>query len=142
LFQSLPNCAEFQLDSHTGLTFNTYMVTNKFQTEHAMKKLTLTVAGVMAGATLMLCSTSAMAHGQVDWSVSIGVPAYAPPPVVYAAPPVVYEEPAPVVRYRPQPYYVYPAYGYRDPYWRRRAWREHEWREHERREHEERHGRR
>lgn len=102
-----------------------------------MKKLMLATAGVVTGAALMLCSPAAMAHG-VDWSVSIGVPLYAPPPVVYASPPVVYErsepvyvEPAPVVRYQPQPYFAY-----RDPYWQRREWREHEWREHEWREHE------
>jgi hypothetical protein len=102
-----------------------------------MKKLMLAAAGLMTGATMMLCSSPAMAHG-VDWSVSIGVPLYAPPPVVYSPPPVVYEQPAPVyvapapvVRYAPQPYVVY-----RDPYWRRHEWREHEWREHERREHE------
>ncbi|HEY8100885.1 MAG TPA: hypothetical protein VIF82_09020 [Burkholderiaceae bacterium] len=101
-----------------------------------MKKVLITTAGLIAGTALMLCSSSAMAHGGVDWSVSIGVPLYAPPPVVYSAPPVVYEEPVPVYRappvveYRPQPYY--PAYGYRDPYWRQREWREHEWREHHR----------
>lgn len=107
-----------------------------------MKKILITTAGLMAGTVLMLCSSSAMAHGGVNWSVSVGVPLYAPPPVVYAQPPVVYEEPvrvyqpAPVVRYSPQPYYAYPSYGYRDPYWRRHEWREHEWREHERHEHE------
>ncbi len=108
-----------------------------------MKKALIAASGLIAGMVLMVCSSSAMAHGRVDWSVSIGAPIYAAPPVVYAAPPVVYEYeepapvvyrvPAPVVRY--QPYYAYPDYGYRDPYWRRHEWREHEWREHEWREH-------
>ncbi|MGZ3253349.1 MAG: hypothetical protein ACXU7D_03490 [Burkholderiaceae bacterium] len=100
-----------------------------------MKTSLIAATGLMTGTALMLCSTAAMAHDRVNWSVSIGAPVYYPPPVVYAPPPVVYEEPvrvyqpAPVVRYAPQPYY---AYGYRDPDWRRHEWREHEWREHHR----------
>jgi hypothetical protein len=140
LIQIVAIVTDFTLFSAAGLAFNNVMATSKRQKELNMKKILMTAAGLMTGATLMLCSSSAMAHGRVDWSVSIGVPAYAPPPVVYAAPPVVYEAPVPVVRYRPQPYYVYPAYGYRDPYWRHRAWREHEWREHARREHQEHRG--
>lgn len=97
-----------------------------------MKKFLTATAGLMAGTALMLCSSSVMAHGRVDWSVTIGAPIYYAPPTFYAPPPVVYEEPAPVyqvpapvVGYQPQPYYTYPAYGYRDPYWRRHEWREH-----------------
>jgi hypothetical protein len=94
-----------------------------------MKK-SLMIAGSVIASVLAFGISSANARDHIDWSVSVGVPLFAPP-VVYA-PPVqrVYVQP-PVVEYR-EPVY----YGYREQEWRRREWREHEWRRHERREHE------
>jgi hypothetical protein len=88
------------------------------------------LAGLVISAGLTLFTSSAMAHGHVDWSLGIGVggPAvvYQQPQVVYAQPPVVYEQ-VPVVQYRE-------SYDWRREHaWReheRREWREHEWREH------------
>jgi hypothetical protein len=96
------------------------------------------LAGSAIGAALLICSSSAMAHGNVDWSISIGAPAYYPPPVVYSPPPAVYVQPqriyqpAPVVEYRAVPYYGYERYGYRERYWREHEWREHHHRDHDR----------
>ncbi len=70
---------------------------------------------LFAGALIGLASiSSAQAHGNLGWSISIGSPSYyAPPPVYYSAPPVVYHS-SPVVYYRPAPTVVYsaPAHGY------------------------------
>ncbi|MES2069314.1 MAG: hypothetical protein V4488_03125 [Pseudomonadota bacterium] len=83
-----------------------------------------------------------MAHGRVDWSVSIGAPLYVAPPVVYSPPPVYYAPP-PVVYAPPPAVYVGngpviygpaygPSYGYPAGYWRGRPWhghhRHHHWR--------------
>ena len=71
----------------------------------------LAVAGGLA------LSGTAAAHGGVGFSVSIGAPIYAPPPVYYAPPPRVY--------YGPPTLYYGPAYyGYGGP----RHWRRHHWR--------------
>jgi len=64
--------------------------------------------GMLAiGATMLAVSGLAMAHSNIGFSVSIGVPAYAPPPVYYAPPPVYY--PPPAVVYTPPPVYYAPA---------------------------------
>lgn len=73
----------------------------------------------LAGGLLAAASGVASAHGNVGFSVSIGAPVYAPPPVVYAPPPVYYT-PAPVYYYStprmyygpPAVYYGAPRYGY------------------------------
>ena len=77
--------------------------------------------------------SSAQAHGggNVGWSISIGSPYYAPPPVYYAAPPVVYYD-APVVYYRSAPpvvYSPYASFSYFGTGGRHRDWDRHEWRE-------------
>jgi hypothetical protein len=77
--------------------------------EHHMNMHSVVGASLVAGATLLLCATPAMAHGNVQWSVNVGTPQYyAPPPaVVYSSPPtVVY--PPPVVVY-PQSQFTYGA---------------------------------
>lgn len=76
------------------------------------------ITGLIAGAVLTLSPPAAMAHGQVNWSINVGAPFYAPAPIyiqpqpVYLQPQLVYIQPA-VVEYRqpyyatyPQPYYV------------------------------------
>jgi len=96
------------------------------------------LAGLALSAGLMLFTLPAMAHGQVDWSIGIGVGGpsvvYQQPPVVYTQPSVVYEQPAVVYE---RVYEQVPVVRYRESHdWRReRAWREHERREHEWREH-------
>lgn len=74
-----------------------------------MKKY-LGIAGLAAGAALMLAATPALAR--VDLSVNIGVPGVyvhgGPAPVyVHSAPAPVYVRPAPVY-VQPQPVYVQP----------------------------------
>jgi hypothetical protein len=72
------------------------------------KRLTV-VAGILAGATLMLAAMPAMARADVD--VRIGLPGIylPPPPPVYVQPRPVYVQPAPVY-VQPQPYYVEQEY--------------------------------
>jgi hypothetical protein len=57
-------------------------------------------AGILAGVTLLLCATPAMAQPRIGFGLSIGLPV---PAVYIAPPPVAYVEPAPV---------VYGGYGY------------------------------
>jgi len=71
--------------------------------------------------------SSAQAHGDVGWSISIGSPYYAPAPVYYSAPPVVYYG-APTVYYRAEPRVVYSphiSHGYRGHHdgWKHHGWR-------------------
>ena len=83
-------------------------------THQILLALALAVAG----------TTSAYAHGSVDFSISLGAPAYYyGPPVVYTPPPVVYYEPAPIYYryYSPAPYVRY----YYEP--RYRDYRRHDW---------------
>ena len=94
------------------------------------KAITLAAAGLIIG-TALLGASPAMAHGRVDWSVSIGGPVYYPGPVVYAPAPVYYAPP-PVVYAPPPAIYigngpvVYgPSYGYPAGYWRGRPWHGH-----------------
>lgn len=76
--------------------------------ENRMKRaLTLLIAG---GVWVALSGTAA-AHGNVGFTVSIGAPVYAPPPVVYAPPPVYYTPP-PVYYYAPPRVYYGPPAGY------------------------------
>ncbi|RJF97050.1 hypothetical protein D3870_20285 [Noviherbaspirillum cavernae] len=95
-----------------------------------MKTSTAIAASLLAGITL-LSAAPAMARGDVQWSVTVGSPAYhVPPAVVYAPPPVVYAPPPRVVYVQPQPVYVHPQpvyrpgvavveYGYRERGWQR-----------------------
>lgn len=78
------------------------------------------IASVALAAALPM--GQALAHDDVRWSVSVGVPAYTQTYVQPAPPQVVYVNRAPVY--------------YRNDGWGDREWREHEWREHERLEHE------
>jgi hypothetical protein len=84
------------------------------------KSLIAASAGILAGATLLLCTAPAMAHDNIGFGISIGVPVL--PPVAYVAPPV----------YAPAPYYgAYgvqvgaPYYYYHDRGWHDRGWYEH-----------------
>jgi hypothetical protein len=64
------------------------------------KSFIAATVGVLAGATLLLCTTPALAQPRIGFGVAIGLPV----PAVYVAPaPVAYVEPAPV---------VYGGYGY------------------------------
>ncbi|HTD03969.1 hypothetical protein [Undibacterium sp.] len=92
--------------------------------------ITLAVAGLITS-TALLGASPAMAHGRVDWSVSIGAPIYYGPPVVYAPPPVYYAPP-PVVYAPPPAVYINgpvvygpPGYVYPAGYWRGRPWHGH-----------------
>lgn len=66
-------------------------------------------AGLIAGSAMLMAATPAAASN-VNWAVSIGVPApvvYAAPPVMYSPPPVAYSAPVvygpPAVMYSPAP---------------------------------------
>jgi hypothetical protein len=61
----------------------------------------------------LLGTAAAHARSDVQWSITLGVPFFAPPPVYYAPPPV-YLRPAPIY-YAPR--YAYPGY-YRAPVYR------------------------
>lgn len=67
---------------------------------------------LMAAALALTCALSAGAAqaGNVQWSISIGMPFYAPP--VYVQPVPVYVQPAPVY-VQPAPVYVQPLPIYR-----------------------------
>jgi len=64
----------------------------------------------IAGAMLVLTSGTALAHGDVRFGLSIGLPVapvyVAPPPEYYEAPPATYDVAPPQVYYAPPP----PAY--------------------------------
>jgi hypothetical protein len=104
-------------------------------------------ASFVAGAALLLCAAPAIAHGNVQWSVTVGTPQYysphysPQPTVVYPAPVVVYPQSqftygAPPSVYAPpagayiQPPQVYPQQTwqveqYRQPHaYHDRSWRE------------------
>lgn len=82
------------------------------------KSLTNGLVASVAGTILLLAAPLASAHGYVNWSVNVGVPAvsypvyaspvYTQPQVVYEQPQRFYVEPAPVY-YAPAPVYVRPA---------------------------------
>jgi hypothetical protein len=83
-----------------------------------MKKALVTAAGLLAGATMLMCTAPAMAHGRVGVAISVGLPVapivYAAPPPVYLAPPLYAPPPVVVGAYGPVvqvgwPYY----YGHR-----------------------------
>jgi hypothetical protein len=57
------------------------------------KSLVAATAGVLAGATMLMCAAPAMAHDRIGFGISVGLPVA---PVAYVAPPPVYA-PAPVV---------------------------------------------
>jgi hypothetical protein len=105
------------------------------------KSFAIACAGFIASAALMLYAAPAMAHDQVNWSITVGSPTYAPP-VVYSQPSVIYSRP-PVIYTQPRVVYTEraPLVQYRAPYYRERQWREQEWREHGRHERWERHAR-
>lgn len=66
-------------------------------------------------------SAAAHARSDIQWSITLGVPLFAPPPVYYAPPPVYYAPPRPVI-VRPAPIYYAPRYAhpgyYRAPVYR------------------------
>lgn len=96
-----------------------------------VKKTLLTFAtGLAAAAAMALSPGVASAGSRVDWSISIGAPAYYEPAPIYQAAPVYQAAPAyaPYGVYQaPAPVYA-PAYVYTDP-WQERAWRRQQWRE-------------
>lgn len=111
-----------------------------------MNKCAAIAAGFIASLTLWSGAAPALAHGTIDWSVTIGTPNYySPPPVViypqsqyiYGAPPSVTYVPPPVI-YAPsyvQPPVFYqegpPIVRYGQPYpYDNHAWREHHGRNH------------
>lgn len=90
-----------------------------------MKILTRLLTAVVLGVGAV---SSAQAHGDIGWSISVGSQYYAPP-VYYSAPPTVYYgAPAPVY-YRHYPTVVYstPSFGYYSGQsfggWGHRGWR-------------------
>jgi hypothetical protein len=88
-----------------------------------MKKYLGMAAGVMAGATLILAASPAMARTDVD--INIGIPGvvYAQPAPVYVQPQPVYVQPRPVY-VQPQRVYVQPQPVYVERH-QHREWREH-----------------
>jgi hypothetical protein len=66
-------------------------------------RLIPTIAGTLGGALALgaVMVAAQPAHARVVVGVGIGLPIYAPPPVVYAPPPVYYT--APPVAYAPPP---------------------------------------
>ena len=80
-----------------------------------MKKSLIALAGVLAGATMVLAAAPASAHDRIAFGISVGVPvapvAYVAPPPVYVAPPapVVVSEP---VYYGPEWRYYHGYHGY------------------------------
>ena len=92
----------------------------------------LIVTAAVCSSLLMLSGTAA-AHGSVDFSLSIGVPA-----VVYGPAYAPVYEPPPQVVYTPQPVYYPPPMYYSHGYYysneprefrHRRQWEDHEWHE-------------
>lgn len=83
------------------------------------------IAALLAGVSL-ISSMPASAHGRVQWSVTVGTPAYVQPGVVvwpqpqyiYGPPPSAFAPPPQVIYVQPQPVYrVYPPpVHYVDPY--------------------------
>lgn len=102
-----------------------------------MKKYLAFVSASFAAAA-MLCASPAMAHDDLNWSITVGSSGY-PPPVVYGPPRVVYERVQPVVVERQAIVRYGHPYGYRDGH-RHGHYRDHdryerrEW--HERRHHD------
>jgi hypothetical protein len=77
-----------------------------------MRKWSAFVAVPVLAAAGLFGSAAAHARSDVQWSISIGVPFFAPPPVYYAPPPVYYAPPRPVI-VRPAPIYYAPRHhGY------------------------------
>jgi hypothetical protein len=111
--------------AHVEFALNGYINTRR---TNMKRYLALASAGI-AGVT-MFCASPAMAHDDVNWSVTIGSPGY-PPPVVYGPPRVVYERVEPVVVERRTVVRYGRPDGYREDEWRgRRDWderRHHHW---------------
>jgi hypothetical protein len=86
-----------------------------------MKKFLTVAAGLLAGTTLMLAASPALARVDVDFH--IGVPGvYVQPAPVYVQPRPVYVQPQPVY-VQPQPVYVQPQPVYVERY-HRGHWRD------------------
>jgi hypothetical protein len=81
-----------------------------------MKRYLALVSASIAGAA-MFWTSPAMAHDDVNWSVTIGSPGY-PPPVVYGPPRVVYERVEPIVVERRTVVRYGRPYSYREGEWR------------------------
>jgi hypothetical protein len=79
--------------------------------ETLMRKWSAFVAVPALALAGLLGSAAAHARSDVQWSISIGVPFFAPPPVYYAPPPVYYAPPHPVI-VRPAPIYYVPRHGH------------------------------
>lgn len=99
----------------------------------------LAVAAALVGASLMYSAPS-MAHGNVQWSVSVGSSGYVQPPgvvvwpqpqYIYGAPPSAFAPPPAVIYVQPAPVYrVYPPpVQYVDPYPRSHHHYRHEYRD-------------
>ena len=84
----------------------------------------------LAALALVLGAGAAQARGDVQWSISIGAPVYAPPPVVYLPPPrpVYLAPPPPPVYVQPAPMVYGYSYGYVERphhhHHHRRGWRD------------------
>jgi hypothetical protein len=78
-----------------------------------MKTSLIALAGVLAGATMLVAAAPASAHDRIAFGISVGVPVA---PVAYVAPPAYYAPPpAPVVVGGPVVEVGAPYYG---PDWR------------------------
>lgn len=90
-----------------------------------MKKSLSVSAGLIAGATLLLAASSAMA-ANVGVDINLGLPGvYVQPQPVYVQPQPVYVQPR-TVYVQPRPVYVQPQYEHD---WRERQVRAVEWRD-------------
>jgi hypothetical protein len=75
------------------------------------KSLIAATAGVLAGATLLMCAAPAMAQPRIGFGVSVGVPVAYVGPAYVAPTPVVYGGYGPVVRVG-APYYYHDWHYY------------------------------
>lgn len=97
-----------------------------------MKKTLITVAsGLLTAASFIWAAPSALAERpRVEWSISMGVPGYYPPPAVYSQPQGFYGAPSVVYAEQyPAPHYGHHERDWQERQWRKRQWREQQWRE-------------
>jgi hypothetical protein len=73
-----------------------------------MRKWSALVAVPVVALAGLFGTAAAHARSDVQWSITLGTPIFAPPPAMYYAPPPVVLRPAPIY-YAPRPY----AYHYR-----------------------------
>jgi hypothetical protein len=77
-----------------------------------MSKTRFVIPAALALAAALGSGVAQARDADVQWSVTIGSPAYGRPQPVYTVPVPVYRQPAPVYHQRP----VYPLYGHRPAY--------------------------